>query len=102
MVSSEIDEVLGMADRVVVIRDGRVAGELARADATPRPSWTSRRERVPRQPLDVGFVLRRYGILIAFAVLCVALALATTTSCPPATSSTCCAKPPSTASSPSA
>jgi putative xylitol transport system ATP-binding protein len=34
MVSSEIDEVLGMADRVVVIRDGRVAGELARAKAS--------------------------------------------------------------------
>ncbi len=34
MVSSEIDEVLGMADRVVVIRDGRVAGELARAEAS--------------------------------------------------------------------
>jgi putative xylitol transport system ATP-binding protein len=36
MVSSEIDEVLGMADRVVVIRDGRVAGELDRAGATPQ------------------------------------------------------------------
>ena len=31
MVSSETDEVLGMADRVVVMRDGRVAGELERA-----------------------------------------------------------------------
>jgi putative xylitol transport system ATP-binding protein len=34
MVSSEIEEVLGMADRVVVIRDGRVSGEIARAEAT--------------------------------------------------------------------
>ena len=32
MVSSETDEVLGMADRVIVMRDGRVSGELARAD----------------------------------------------------------------------
>jgi putative xylitol transport system ATP-binding protein len=30
MVSSENDEVLGMADRVIVMRDGRVGGELAR------------------------------------------------------------------------
>ena len=32
MVSSETDEVLGMADRAIVMRDGRIAGELARAD----------------------------------------------------------------------
>jgi putative xylitol transport system ATP-binding protein len=30
MVSSEIDEVLGMADRVIVMREGRVAGEIDR------------------------------------------------------------------------
>ena len=34
MISSELPEVLGMADRIVVIRDGRVAGELGRAEAT--------------------------------------------------------------------
>jgi len=32
MISSETDEVLGMADRAVVIRDGCVAGELQRAE----------------------------------------------------------------------
>ncbi len=32
MISSETDEVLGMADRAVVMRDGRVAGELERSD----------------------------------------------------------------------
>lgn len=32
MISSETDEVLGMADRAVVMRDGRVAGELNRAE----------------------------------------------------------------------
>jgi ABC-type sugar transport system ATPase subunit len=35
MISSDLPEVLGMADRVVVMREGRTTGELARADATP-------------------------------------------------------------------
>lgn len=34
MISSELPEVLGMADRIVVVRDGRIAGELPRAEAT--------------------------------------------------------------------
>ncbi len=34
MISSELPEVLGMADRIVVMRDGRVAGEMDRAEAT--------------------------------------------------------------------
>jgi ribose transport system ATP-binding protein len=35
MVSSELPEVLGMSHRVLVVRDGRIAKEFARADATP-------------------------------------------------------------------
>ena len=34
MISSELPEVLGMADRVVVLFEGRVTGEFARTDAT--------------------------------------------------------------------
>src|SRR4051794_22280143 len=34
MVSSELPEVLGMADRIVVLREGRVAAEITRAEAT--------------------------------------------------------------------
>lgn len=34
MVSSELPEVLAMADRVLVMRDGMLAGELARSEAT--------------------------------------------------------------------
>jgi L-arabinose transport system ATP-binding protein len=34
VVSSELPEVLGIADRVMVMRDGRISGELERADAT--------------------------------------------------------------------
>lgn len=32
MISSETDEVLGMADRVIVMRDGRISGALSRAE----------------------------------------------------------------------
>jgi rhamnose transport system ATP-binding protein len=35
MISSELPEVLGMADRVLVVREGRIAAELSRAEATP-------------------------------------------------------------------
>jgi ribose transport system ATP-binding protein len=34
MVSSELPEVLGMSDRILVMRDGRIAAELDRADAS--------------------------------------------------------------------
>ena len=34
MISSELPEILGMSDRVLVMRQGRIAGELARGDAT--------------------------------------------------------------------
>jgi rhamnose transport system ATP-binding protein len=33
MISSELPEVLGMADRVLVLREGRLAAELSRAEA---------------------------------------------------------------------
>ena len=33
MISSELTEVLGMSDRIVVLREGRLAGELSAADA---------------------------------------------------------------------
>jgi ribose transport system ATP-binding protein len=34
MISSELPEVLGMCDRILVMHQGRIAGELARAEAT--------------------------------------------------------------------
>jgi rhamnose transport system ATP-binding protein len=33
MISSELPEVLGMADRVIVLREGQVTAEFDRADA---------------------------------------------------------------------
>ncbi len=35
MVSSELPEVLGMSDRVIVMREGRIAAEVSGADLTP-------------------------------------------------------------------
>jgi rhamnose transport system ATP-binding protein len=35
MISSELPEVLGMADRVLVVHEGRITAELSREDATP-------------------------------------------------------------------
>jgi ABC-type sugar transport system ATPase subunit len=35
MISSDLPELLGMSDRVVVMRDGRVSGELSRDQASP-------------------------------------------------------------------
>ena len=34
MISSELPEILGMSDRMLVMRRGRLRGEFARADAT--------------------------------------------------------------------
>ena len=36
MISSELPEVLGVSDRIVVMRQGRIAGELPRANATEK------------------------------------------------------------------
>ena len=33
MISSELPEVLGMADRILVLHEGRLAAELSRAEA---------------------------------------------------------------------
>ena len=35
LVSSELPEILGMSDRVIVLHEGRMTGEFVRADATP-------------------------------------------------------------------
>ncbi|MEI8166681.1 MAG: sugar ABC transporter ATP-binding protein, partial [Chloroflexales bacterium] len=34
MISSELPEILGMSDRILVMREGRLTGEFRRAEAT--------------------------------------------------------------------
>jgi ABC-type sugar transport system ATPase subunit len=34
MISSELPEILGMSDRILVMREGRIVGELSREEAT--------------------------------------------------------------------
>jgi ABC-type sugar transport system ATPase subunit len=53
MISSELEEVLALSDRVAVMRDGTIAGVLARADATA--------DRVMELALHAGTRRRRAG-----------------------------------------
>ncbi len=41
LVSSELPEVLGLSDRIIVLHDGRVAGEFTRLEATPEKVMTA-------------------------------------------------------------
>jgi rhamnose transport system ATP-binding protein len=41
MISSELPEVLGMADRVLVVREGEITADLDRSDATPESVMTA-------------------------------------------------------------
>jgi ribose transport system ATP-binding protein len=34
LVSSELPEILGLSDRIIVMRDGRMAGQFTREEAT--------------------------------------------------------------------
>jgi ABC-type sugar transport system ATPase subunit len=35
LVSSELPELMGMSDRILMLHEGRIAGEFSRAEATP-------------------------------------------------------------------
>jgi len=40
MISSELAEIMGMSDRIAVMRDGSIAGVMDRAEATPESILT--------------------------------------------------------------
>jgi ABC-type sugar transport system ATPase subunit len=41
LISSELDEVLSMSDRVLVMREGRISGEFGRGEATQESVMTA-------------------------------------------------------------
>jgi ribose transport system ATP-binding protein len=51
MVSSELPEVLGMSDRIGVMRDGTLAGIVDRAQATPEGLMTLALGHAPKAAL---------------------------------------------------
>lgn len=54
MISSELPEVLGMADRVLVVREGRIAAELSRAEATPEAVMRAATPGATRSGVETG------------------------------------------------
>jgi rhamnose transport system ATP-binding protein len=47
MISSELPEILGMSDRIIVMREGQLTGEFAREDATQETIMTRAMGRMP-------------------------------------------------------
>jgi ribose transport system ATP-binding protein len=54
MISSELPEILGMSDRVIVMREGRIAGEFTRAEANQEKILSCALGGTPDQPTGTG------------------------------------------------
>jgi energy-coupling factor transporter ATP-binding protein EcfA2 len=75
MVSSELPEILGMSDRIVVMARGRLRRIFTRAEATRRPSCRSRPMR--EGPRSARFRLSKHrDVLLGFLVVALAGATA--------------------------
>ena len=70
MISSDLPELLGMSDRIVVMRDGRTTGTLDRGRATPEARHGPRDAR-----MRFGRLVARYAIFAALGVECLVLSL---------------------------
>ena len=96
MISSELPELLGMSDRILVMHRGRIQAEIDAADATE--------ERVLRGGAGTGELIaaRQFGTLIGLAgALRWCCGSSRRTSSPSRTCSTSPSRPASTPSSPS-
>ena len=72
MVSSELPEVLGMSDRIVVVHEGRIAGELLHDEADQEKIMTTCNGRAIKI-MDVKAILKKSGSIIGLIVLFVVI-----------------------------
>ena len=47
MISSELPEVLGMSDRIIVMREGRITGHFSRAEASQEQIMSAATQSIP-------------------------------------------------------
>ncbi len=64
LVTSELPELLGLSDRLLVLHEGRIALELPRSGSTPSasspPPWDTRRAIPPPRPCDEAIATARH------------------------------------------
>jgi ribose transport system ATP-binding protein len=54
MISSELPEILGMSDRIIVMHEGHIAGEFTREEATQEKILSCALGSTPAQQTDMG------------------------------------------------
>ena len=75
MISSEMQELLGMSDRIIVMHEGEMMGELKKEDATQEKILELRlRNQIRRE--DMKQILKKFSTLIILVVLVVIFSVA--------------------------